>query len=77
MEKRLSRMRRHRRSEEAYQRFQRFAEIPMVALALPFLPVVAEPLLTELSVGTATALESVAWPTGRVGVRSMNGFPMT
>jgi voltage-gated potassium channel len=48
-------------SREAYERFQRAAELPMLVLALLFLPILLAPMLLDLTSAAETALEVGAW----------------
>jgi voltage-gated potassium channel len=49
------------RDQRAYERFSNAVELPMLVLALLFLPILLAPLLLELSVSVAAGLEAAAW----------------
>jgi voltage-gated potassium channel len=49
------------RDQRSYERAQQAFEIPMLVLSVAFLPIVAAPLVADLSPGMQTALEGAAW----------------
>lgn len=51
----------HGRNPQAYERFSRVTELPMLVLALLFLPILLAPLLLPLSATTSAGLEAAAW----------------